>query len=59
MLLRLQKEQRCTFDEARVRLVKERMVAAGVDPDTGLPLDNKALNFDVCHVAKLWRCSRV
>lgn len=47
---RLQKEQYCTFDEARVRLVKKRMVAAGVDPDTGLPLDNKTLSFDVCPV---------
>eukprot|EP00041_Stephanoeca_diplocostata_P035382 m.1246915 g.1246915 ORF g.1246915 m.1246915 type:complete len:834 (+) comp24688_c1_seq30:199-2700(+) len=28
----------CTFDEARLQLVTEQMLRAGVDPDTGLPV---------------------
>lgn len=33
----------CSFDEARLELTRRRMREAGIDPDTGLPLDPKTL----------------
>ena len=31
-----QKKQHCSFDEARLILVKKRMIEAGIDPETGV-----------------------
>ncbi|ORY52687.1 hypothetical protein BCR33DRAFT_711933 [Rhizoclosmatium globosum] len=44
-LQRLMDHHNCGFDEARLLLVKKQMRENGVDPDTGLPLDPKALVF--------------
>jgi hypothetical protein len=36
-----------SFDDARLYLVKQKMKENGIDPDTGLPLDPKAVTgFD-------------
>ena len=37
------RKHRCSFDDARLEMMRNRMREAGVDPDTGLPLDPKAL----------------
>ncbi|KAI8615810.1 hypothetical protein BC830DRAFT_1081022 [Chytriomyces sp. MP71] len=34
------------FDEARYQLVRQQMIANGVDPDTGLPIDANLVTFD-------------
>eukprot|EP01047_Picozoa_sp_COSAG01_P095354 COSAG01_NODE_26073_length_724_cov_1.179200_1_plen_59_part_10 len=45
-VLALMRRHNCDFDEARLRLVQDKMRANGIDPDTGLPLDPKALQLD-------------
>lgn len=39
----IMREKGCDFDNARLELAKQRMQEAGIDPETGLPLDPKAL----------------
>ncbi|BFZ54140.1 hypothetical protein PYCC9005_001172 [Savitreella phatthalungensis] len=41
----IMKQKRCTFDQARLILLQDRMKAAGIDPQTGLPRDSKFVTF--------------
>ncbi len=41
----MEKNESITFDEARLRLVNERMAEYGIDP-SGVPMDPKAFTFD-------------
>eukprot|EP00123_Amoebidium_parasiticum_P022883 comp9727_c0_seq1/m.4702 comp9727_c0_seq1/g.4702 ORF comp9727_c0_seq1/g.4702 comp9727_c0_seq1/m.4702 type:complete len:145 (-) comp9727_c0_seq1:25-459(-) len=39
-------ERAVDFDTARLVLSQQRMREAGIDPDTGMPLDSRAVTFD-------------
>lgn len=42
---RIIKSKRCTFDQARLIFLQDKMRAAGIDPQTGLPRDSKFVSF--------------
>lgn len=44
VLLDLMDDGACSFDEARLLLTRKKMLAANIDPDTGLPMDPKAVS---------------
>lgn len=39
------KSKKCTFDQARLIHLQDKMRAAGIDPQTGLPRDSKFVSF--------------
>ncbi|KNE95337.1 hypothetical protein PSTG_11321 [Puccinia striiformis f. sp. tritici PST-78] len=40
---RIMLQKKCTFDEARLIRHKRHLKRNGIDPDTGLPMDKKAI----------------
>ncbi|CCG84596.1 protein of unknown function [Taphrina deformans PYCC 5710] len=42
---RIMRTKRCTFDQARLILLQDKMKRAGIDPQTGLPRDAKFVSF--------------
>lgn len=42
---RIMKRMTCTFDQARLIFLQDKMRRAGIDPQTGLPLDAKFVSF--------------
>ncbi|KNC81157.1 hypothetical protein SARC_06509 [Sphaeroforma arctica JP610] len=49
-----------SFDEARLQLTRQRMIQNGIDPATGLPMDEKAVYNKPMHKVKIYRdCNMV
>eukprot|EP00121_Abeoforma_whisleri_P011244 Awhi_evm1s10369 len=44
-VVKIMRSKSINFDEARLMVNQERMKAMNIDPNTGLPLDNKAMTF--------------
>ena len=42
---RIMKSKKCTFDQARLIFLQDKMRRAGIDPMTGLPVDRKFVSF--------------
>lgn len=42
---RIMKTKRCNFDQARLIHLQDKMRKAGIDPQTGLPIDSKFVSF--------------
>ena len=42
---RIIKSKKCTFDQARLIFLQDKMRKAGIDPQTGLPRDSKFVSF--------------
>lgn len=42
---RIMKVKKCTFDQARLIYLQDKMRKAGIDPMTGLPIDSKFVSF--------------
>lgn len=42
---RIIKSKKCNFDQARLIFLQDKMRKAGIDPQTGLPLDSKFVSF--------------
>lgn len=42
---RIIKQKKCTFDQARLIYLQDKMRQAGIDPQTGLPRDSKFVSF--------------
>lgn len=42
---RIMKTKKCTFDQARLIFLQDKMRRAGIDPMTGLPTDRKFVSF--------------
>lgn len=42
---KIMRTKKCTFDQARLIYLQDKMRAAGIDPQTGLPRDSKFVSF--------------
>eukprot|EP01137_Pigoraptor_chileana_P016815 Opistho-2@73948 len=44
-VLGIMREKRISFDDARLEMTRMRMLKAGIDPATGLPMDSRFVSF--------------
>lgn len=44
-VMKIMRVKRCTFDQARLINLQQKMKDAGIDPLTGLPRDSKFVSF--------------
>ncbi|ORY86102.1 hypothetical protein BCR37DRAFT_364454 [Protomyces lactucae-debilis] len=44
-VMHIMKKRKCNFDQARLIMLQDKMRKAGIDPQTGLPIDSKFVSF--------------